>query len=326
MSEQFTKIIELLKSAEAQDVNLFFIKRKRNQSTKVSDYSILSGLIHEDIGGEFLEIGKNQMISITKNNFKIAKYQENDDICYFDCPIIETIPQNDVPNLDNILIGTGRANESINPKNFAGCWGYIVKIYSEYNTLFLFKKYSQKKKLSQGFLAALVSSGTFTRIDNSLFFIDTSFDAAILLENTSLSTQSEDDESPEVLIFDRNNFEKLFDFYDCYKKYVANNSQDLSSVIDDTGPLLECCYGDARKLKKIVNVIKNNSFSYLNAENIQEICNNYGLNITLNSDGKIVFENDKAWSIIRVLNDDCLKSETSDNRYISQAKVKQGTH
>ena len=326
MTDQLSKINKLVNIAETKDVNLFFINRKKNQSTKDIDYSIQIGSIQNEIGREFLEIVEKQITSITKDQFEITKYLENDDIGCSDCPIIETILQKDVPNLDNILSLLSRTNELINPKKFEGCWGYIVKIYTKENTLFLFKKVHQKKNIHNGFWGTIISSGIFTKIENSLFFIDTYFDAALLLKNVFASNDSENNKDSEVLIFNRNNFERIFDFYDYYKKYVAGNVQQLSSLINDTDFLLECCNGDVRKLKKIMRVLKNSSYSSLNSKNIQEICKNYDLNININNDGKIVFEKDKVWSIIRILNEDYLKSEISGNRFISRAKVKQGTN
>ena len=327
MREQFEKVNEFLESAQASKVNLFFIGKKKHDSKKIPEYSVLDSSITPEIGGYFLTIAKKQVNSLIVNNCEFADYQKYDDLTCADCPIVETIPYTEVPYLVNVLTGIARASETINSTTLPSSWGYVIKAQGEENALLLFKKYTQKRVLKKGGFAALYSSGSFSRFDDQIFFIDQLFDAALLLPKTSKTKpkqESTKEKSQPMLIFNRGNFERLFDYYTYYRTFLAENIQNLGLLVDEIPPFLDCCCGDTRKLKKMVSVLKSSSYSALTNDKIQNMCSEYELEVKLNKEGKIVFQKEQIWPIIRILNEDYLKSEVSGNRYLSRAKIRQG--
>ena len=310
------KIKKNLENAEPEKVKLYFVERNKNQKTKEISYNSLKTTININIGKELIEVGLRQVTAIIG---KKPEYIEYGIIPYSDKKYVETIDKNSVPNLSQLIIQVSNPNlEVFKDSKTNKIFGYIVKIENANETLFLFRKYAAKKLLGADKIPMLLKNGNFQKLNYKVMALDTTYDAALILNKGADSLQS------QVFIFNRSKFESVFSFIDFHEKEINETIEEITdmTLFDNVDEFIEICKNDSRMIKKFARIIKAGEFSKMSKENAQHIKDKFNISWEFSKNGEIVVNKDNIWSILRFLDDDYLHSDITDANYESHSKLK----
>jgi SAM-dependent methyltransferase len=188
----------------------------------------------------------------------------------------------------------------------------------ENKTLFLFRKHSPKKLLEKGIIPMLFREGGFERLNSQIMAIDEEYDASLLLEDGIDPSQS------KVLIFKRSRFESVFSFVDVYEKEADNKKDDIiaKEFLDNVDGFIDHCKGDGRAIKKLARILKNGGFARMNKEKINTVVREYNLALEFDAGGKIIASKENVWIVLRILDDDYVRSDITETKYEARSKVK----
>lgn len=315
------EMLRCLESANIETTRLFFVTRKKNQNTREISYQVLNSRIRIEIAEELKSYAQIQISAIRSHDFELISYGV---ISQSDRRIVETIPLQDVPYLNHILNALSLPPDEnlLTTEDFPKIWGYIVKINCQNNTLVLFRKYSPKKLLEKGKIACIIRSDQFEKLNDQVITLDSSYDAAILLPNNESENQTRID--PSVIIFNRTWFESFFSFIDVYRQEVDANQGYLNEqdLIDNVAEMTQICSSDSRAIRKLAKILHNRYLDSLNPTRIREVIRDYSLPVVINDQGKIQVSHDHLWIILRILNDDYVKSEITDVKYEARSKIR----
>ena len=309
------EIITYLEGAEPRTVKLYFVERNKNQRTKEISYNTLNTTITTEIGSELIDAGYQQIVSILN---KDPEYIEYGAIPYSDRVHVEKINKNEVPYLSQLLIEVSNSVEVFEDTRTNKIFGYIVKIENGNNALFLFRKYTPKKLVEKGKLSMIFNKGIFQRLNYTIMAIDEVYDAALLLK------EGDDQSQVQVFIFNRSQFESMFSFVDFYEKEVDGRKKEIDDkdLLNDIDVFIDFCKNDSRMIKKFARILKNGEFSKMSKNDIKDVVDEYKLDLEFDDSGKVVVNKDNIWTILRILDDDYVRSEITDTKYEARSKVK----
>lgn len=60
----------------------------------------------------------------------------------------------------------------------------------------------------------------------------------------------------------------------------------------------------------------------MSKNDIKDVVDNYALDLEFDDNGKVVVNKDNIWTILRILDDDYVRSEITDTKYEARSKVK----
>ena len=306
-------IISHLMDSNGGSTRLYFLIRNKNPRTSDINYSILKSTISPDIGEELINNGKSQFSSLVE---KGTEYIDYGILLGSDRDYVEKIRLSEVPYLKDIIIESASSeNDVISDDLFKKVWGYIIRVEKENASLFLLKKSNASKLLKKDKVAMLFRQGQFAKLNDQVVTLEEDYDAALMIRE-ALADQ-------EVLIFNRYPFESLFSFVEFYQNEVDTKTKFIKqkALFDDTDNLIEICKRDGKKIRKLAKIIKGQIFQSINSTNVVQSIAAYNLNVALDSTGKIKVNDSNIWDILRIMDDDCVKSDISGNKYLAHGKM-----
>ena len=104
---------------------------------------------------------------------------------------------------------------------------------------------------------------------------------------------------------------------DCRKKEI-----DDKGLLNDIDVFIDFCKNDSRMIKKFARILKNGEFSKMSKNDIKDVVDEYKLDLEFDDSGKVVVNKDNIWTILRILDDDYVRSEITDTKYEARSKVK----
>jgi frataxin-like iron-binding protein CyaY len=305
-----------LTEADPDRVKLYFIERDKNQKTKVIHYNTLKTVITSQIGSDLISAGLRQLETLLDGNPECMEYgivSSSDRLC------VETITKNEVPYLSELITQVSNPDlEEFNDTRINKIFGYIVKIEYENKTLFLFRKHTPKKLLEKGVITMLFREGGFERLNSQIMAIDEEYDATLLLEEGADPSQS------KVFIFNRSKFESVFSFVDFYDEETENKREEIirKGFLDDVNVFIDCCKSDSRAIKKLARILNNGALDRMSKEKIDSTVRDYHLSLEFDASGKIIVNKGNIWTVLRILDDDYVRSDATDTKYEARSKVK----
>lgn len=234
-----------------------------------------------------------------------------------DRPVIEHVQSTRVPNCTALLseLDNHMSLPMVNDLDtiVRRVWAYAVDVSVRDHRYVWFRKYSQGKILRPNKLQALLfRDGRLGSIDDQLLTIDGRVDAIIVDE--------------DVLVLNKPSFELIFDYVEQYLVQATEIIEKLNecNILDDPHKLLELLACDTRKLKRIAaaaDYVLSNDMGSDYVERVAEIRQQYGLNFDFDPDlGRILVDRSGTWDIIKLLADDFLSSDLTNQNYEVQSK------
>ncbi len=307
-------IISFLRESEEKSINLFFLEKKNNKRTNEISYKVLNVEIEEDLGNDLSE---EALYKIENKMRGEPDFREYGVLVGSDSSYIEKLGRDDVPHLNEILIQTNSDLDEFVFDETKEIHGYIVRIENEEGTLYLFRKYDPKRVLKKGIISKIIHEGRYGKSDDNLLLLDPNFDALLYVES--------EDSSEMVFIFNRRNFEFLFSFTEYYENEVVDSETKIESrnIIGNIATLIDFCKNNSNMARKMVRIIQGGFYEDMTSDSIQTTVDDYNLDdITFDSAGKIVVNDNNTWTVLKILDDDYLESGNTSNKYESHSKVK----
>ncbi len=303
-------LLEKLNESDLENVNLYYIlrnKRGENLTYKVSGIKTdinISEFFKENIV-DFLE----KKLESNDNQIEYIDYDPDTKV---ERNIVLQIAKTEVDLVEEYLqkledLENMNDSKQIKQNNL---WGYIVH-FNDIN-LYLFKKFNSSKITlkAKGFMNALIQDGVLNSVEEDLITFDRNVDC-ILYED-------------KFLIFNKENFEKVFDFFEKMYEIVEANIINLATkgLIQETDKLFEHCKNDSRKIKKLKNILNSGLVDSIDKTKFNDINDKFELGLEFDSHGNILMNEEKTWQILALLNDDYLNSDLTSLNYEAQGKVK----
>jgi len=310
-------IKEFLEEADSNSANLFFIERLRNDTKEIT-YNLVKTDIDPSIGRSLVEVASEQISSALKCESECVEYGISP---YYDKEVTEFLRYAEVPYLSELIKETASIKlKKFNRDATKNIFGYILKVRNndDDKTLYLFRKYSPKKLLEINKITiSIKGDGKFTSFDDSIVALDKTYDAAFI------SNDEEDLSDLNIVIFCRFYFELLFSFIEYYEKEIDNNKEiiEKKGILKNPHEMISLCKKDSRIIKKFARIIKNGALDSMEIEKIIDVVTQFNLKINL-EDNKLIVDKENIWIILRILNDDYLKSQITDSMYETHAKTK----
>lgn len=292
------------------NVNLYYILKNRKDKDNV-DYRVENIKIDKSIGSFFLDNVSSFIDKKLALNEEKIEYLDYDPDTNIDRNIVLKIAKTEVDLVEEYLEKLESLQQSDSKKlKQKNLWGYIV--YFNDIDLYMFKKTSSGKVTlkSKGILNAVISDGVLNAVENDLISFDDKVDCLLFKD--------------DILIFNKHNFEKVFDFFDKMFEIVKDKINDLKNkgYVKDTDNLFLNCKNDARKIKKLRTILKSEALNSIKKEKFSSINEEFGLGLSFDDDGNIEVDEEKSWQILALLNDDYLNSGLTELNYEAQGKIK----
>ena len=175
---------------------------------------------------------------------------------------------------------------------------------------------SEKVELSKGSrLATVLRSGTFGKLTQRVFLFDRRIDGAAA--------------GGYFFIFNKGAFEKLFQYYE---ELRGNAEKTVDAVakyipISNIDEFKAACTTQVRFMDKLSSISRSPYLATITLADIKKVITDFGLSVPIVKDNgieKIVFEKspDKRWEILKLLDDDYLRSVMTKQKYAANSKLR----
>ncbi|AUD24472.1 Kiwa anti-phage protein KwaB-like domain-containing protein [Bacillus cereus group sp. BC251] len=304
------QLIEQVDTAPDKCAHLFIVTRTKINNERV--FGVYQPEINEDISDSFIDLFLQFMRKSLEKEPEI-QYYDIDDITGQSLQFINTQEVSNSQNIVTPILNEGALDLiELNDDFIQGIWAYAVKVsYNQHNIIF-FRKYSRNKVLKRNWKDAIIfRDGTFSKAEEPVFQIDDKIDSLYL--------------NGEILIFQPNNFERIFDYEEKYEEAATNALQQLTQDLDfvDMDALQEFVDLDGAKKRKLACIMRNGAFQNMGFEEVSATIEHYELGIDIDTENqRIGINRGNATRFLKVLNDDYLMSEATRIRYETSSKRK----
>lgn len=301
-------------------LSLFFVA---SHSWKQDDkYNFITRQVRltDDVRRELKQYGVVQLTTLAKD--KDLRYEKYGEILSSDQNLVETIAYDSIPHLDDMISLTNFVDcSSYSPEELVkNSIGYVVRLQKEQKAVYLFKKYTQNKALSKKLLTLVLSNDKYDKLDPNTVSLSQAYDFTLLLNLDS----SGNIDNGEVLILSRSYFESFFGYRERYESDVNTYKSRLLSLesFDKPEDFIRISSNNSNSLRKLARVLQSSYISTLTHEKIKAIVNTHHVPVEFDESGKIKITDENFWIILRILDDDYLRSDMTYVEYEAHGKKK----
>ena len=193
-------------------------------------------------------------------------------------------------------------------------WVAVVTA-SDRRQAFFFRSFSASAELERRRGVALVSrSGTFTRVEERIFLFDKNVDCVVF--------------GDFVFVVRHNDFRRVFEQLEVIRRRAERAARELQAKVPiaNADDFVKACSTQAAMAEKMLSVRHRDYFDHLSYAMLQPVIDEFNLKIpTRVEDGvtQLVFEStpDQRWRILKLIDDDYLRSAMTDHRYEVNSKT-----
>jgi hypothetical protein len=180
---------------------------------------------------------------------------------------------------------------------------------------FFFRSFSASAELQRKRAAALVSrDGIFTRVDEQIFLFDKSVDCFAFDEY--------------VFVVRKGDFRRIFDQLELVRQHAERAARELHEKVPiaNADEFVKACGAQAAMADKMLSVRSRDYFDRLSYTMLKPVITEFNLKIPtrdVNGETQLVFETtpDQRWRILKLIDDDYLRSAMTDHRYEVNSKT-----
>lgn len=131
---------------------------------------------------------------------------------------------------------------------------------------------------------------------------------------------------PHIFILNRSNFLSIFRFLDSLQKSAEKCFETIGGLLPLTNfdDFAECCMSDSRKLAKLHSIAQRPYLSEMSIDRARRTIEQYSLKgvkiVEVDGKEQIAFDKSDKWGLLRLLDDDYLRSELTDASYEVNSK------
>jgi hypothetical protein len=189
---------------------------------------------------------------------------------------------------------------------------------AERSEAFFYRSFSQAAELKRKKLAAIVSrDGAFELLDEQVFLFDANVDCVV--------------HGDYIYVLRRNDYRRIFDQLEQVRQAALGAAANLNKQvpIKNFEEFAESCANQPAMADKLIAVERRDYFPKLSYEMLAPVIAEFELPIDVDrTDGtaKLVFDSslENRWRILRLVDDDYLRSSMTDHRYEVNSKTTTG--
>lgn len=179
---------------------------------------------------------------------------------------------------------------------------------------FFFRAFSSKAELKRRAGAALVNKdGAFTKVDERIFLFDDRVDCVVF--------------GDYLFVLRKNDYRRVFDQLEAVRQEARAAARDLHAKVPiaNFDEFTDACASQAGMADKLVSIRKRDYFDDLCYEMLEPVMEEFSLRIGIeqrNGSPHLVFRSEPAhrWRILRLMDDDYLKSSMTNHKYEVNSK------
>lgn len=313
--EVFKQIITNLEGSNPELLRLYFIFRRKNGSSL--EFELMELDLETSIAVEIKNtyLGFLRFIDgrIGGQDSSFSEYNVN--VPYTDTNMF-TIDASEIPYYNRIKNDSKLLEFDMRElKSSTKIWGYLVYIRNGDSSIEFFKKSTQNQILKPNRLSMMLrgDQARFQKVTDPIFSLERKFDVAIIEINGEKKS----------LILNKGNFEMFFSVNELYSSNLEEKKPALQKqeLIDDTEEFLEICGSDLKKQRKLLSVMSDTDrFTNLNISKIQRTITEYKVQGVSLKNNKLEITRSNIWTVLKLLDDDYLKSSMTDIKYETYSK------
>ena len=315
-------MIHVVNRVESINVGLYLLFKSRSKKN-IPKWEIRKMKTDEKLANDILSINKDFLKStINQSSLEVIEYSPgpNTDKNIVEKSDVDYLPKFDeIKDLLNRTATTLPSNSKVtNYKPIA----YIMKLDTFINdvhekSIVTFQYLVKQNTLKKGRLIGKFDD-TFKKMEEDLFYMGVNLDA-IYCENKI------NEEHLFMYIFNKQHIDWIFGFGEIFKEEICTifdgNNEEYANLIE-VDDFKNFILADYQFIRKAYNVLKNGNFDkYFKKEIILKVEKEANISKLKWNRGKLVVNEDNVKKILRIVNEDYLKSVVSDNVYMSLSKT-----
>lgn len=310
------ELLKKINKTEINNVNLYLFSKPRNKQK----FEVFSTIIDKDnVKTDMKFIIENQIRNYVNNeNYEIFEYnpifEDKTIVQKIYCDELEYLPK----FIDKLCLDCVVYDEN-ELKQGHELWLYVIVIDDGKEQIIAFQKIRSKTLLKNEKYWISFGNKKIKRFEEPLLQLEQKMDCICILEkNKELKGQL-------MYIFDKHQFELIFGFEKKFKKEIQEMLNNLETRGYNTNllNLNELCQkveNNKNHLKKLYVILKNDSFRYLNEENIKKIEDKSRIKFKRPTGKLELNTNDDVKKILNFLNDDFLEGIISEKPFVTSNK------
>lgn len=316
-------MIHIVNQVESNKVGLYLLFKSKSKKDNIPKWEIRKMKTDDRLANDILSINKDFLsFIINQNSLEVIDYSPGPNT---DKNIVEKSNVEYLPKFEEIkdLLDRNATTLPSNPqiKNYKPI-AYIMKLDSFINgvhekSIVTFQYLVNQNTLKKGKFFGKYDD-TFRRIENDLFYIGVTLDA-VYCENKL------NDDSLYMYIFNKQHIDWIFGFGEIFKEEICTifdrNKEKYNEIID-VDDFINFVLADYHFVRKTYNVLANGNFDkYFKKETILKVEKEANISKLEWDSEKLIVNDDNVKKILRIVNEDYLKSVVSDNVYMSLSKT-----
>lgn len=189
----------------------------------------------------------------------------------------------------------------------------IVLTRDDGERAYFFRIFTAANELRQKPWAALIlRDGAYSEVEEQIFLFSEQVDCFVF--------------KGLIFVLNKNNYRKIFGLFERIRKEAGQAADALNAVvpISNFEEFRTACCSQTTMADKVIEVSKRDYFALLSVSKLKPIIDEFELNVELDEDEEsLVFDPRPGgrWHILRLVDDDYLRSSLTDHRYEVNSKT-----
>lgn len=310
--EELIESLAFLNGDARPTVELFILDKPQSNNEGELRFNVYKGRMHQDMPDQFADMFFPKIKKLLlEREYDILDYEP---ALTPDRRVIWQYPTEEVPLYNEILNRLPHIEDNYYDDDelpYENIWALWIKFYIGNNNFFLLKKITPSKVLETGsILACVFNRDVFKKLNSDVLKIDSSVD--VIAYNN-------------LLIFEnKQHFENVLQYDEIIQEVATQTLEQINEIeiIENFDTFKEYLVDDYHSLRKLNILSQKQYFREKTFDDYKRIIEDY--NVGINSDPEsrkfIVTDKEQAKLLIKVLNDDYLKSELTNIKYAANSK------
>lgn len=313
LREQFLDVLSV--DVEASSINVFLASA--TDDDPVPRFRVLQ--ITQDLAEKFREVVQQVTIRLLKESatrdlvvypYDGGSKPDPHEVEHLDLAAFAEVGDQIKPLASPVSLDLFSPDEQ---KFIRGIRFYVMVVQPDKGSpVYFFRSYTPKRELSRSaWFGALYEDGQFDRVRNPVFLFDDSIDCF--------------SRDHDMFILSKSGFQQAFRFYALVARAAKESLRRIQAVVPiiNFDDFAASCEGHLQKQAKLRNIAAKDYIEKITIAEIKATIEHYQLNVeTVIKDGKehLIFDPADRWVILRLLDDDYLRSLMTGHDYEATGK------
>ncbi len=310
--EELMNSITFLNEDVIPNVEIFILDEPIEEDNGELSVNIYKGRMHENMPEQIIDMFYPKMRRILlQRDYDLEIYNP---AVTPDRKVVWKQDSNEVPFYNLVIRKLSEANDNYyndNTLSYKNIWAIWIKLRVGENNFYLLKKITPSKVLTTGGVLAWVFSGnSFRRLESDVLTIDGHFDVFAC---------------DDTLIFEnKQNFEKALMYDEIIHQVADETLHEIQNIdiVENFDELKSMLIDDYHSIRKLNKLRQKQYFREKTFADYYRIIQDYNVpvNVDITTQKFTVADKSQAKFLIKVLNDDYLKSELTEIKYAANSK------